>query len=77
MTPEKPSKLTPGELSLLTLVRRDSKPDGWTTVSKIVMTIVTKLPPELVTVETVDNGRGRAKLTDKGNSILDARDWLP
>ena len=70
-------KLTHGELHLLTLVRQDSKPDGWTPVSKIVMTVMAKLPPELVIVKSHEDGRGRAKLTDEGKSVLDARYWLP
>jgi hypothetical protein len=41
------------------------------------MTVMAKLPPELVIVKSHEDGRGRAKLTDEGKSVLDARYWLP
>lgn len=70
-------KLTHGELHLLRLVQSEADADGWTRVSKPVMSIMTKLPAELVTVESLEDERGRARLTNEGESVLSAKAWLP
>ena len=71
-------KLNSGQRHLLRLVKvGQACPDGWAPVSMQVFPLVKALPAELVELHSVGNdGRGRAQLTPKGGSILDAMDWL-
>lgn len=79
-----PHKLTAGEKHILKLIRRDADPEGWTPVSKAVAPLFTDkkipcgtMPGALCEFEHVgDDGRGRARLTDEGKSVLDAMAWL-
>jgi len=45
-------------------------------VNKQLYPLVQKMPRELVEHEPDEEGRGRARLTPRGESILDAMDWL-
>lgn len=72
------TKLDSGQKHFLRLIERDAGADGWCAVSKAVYPVVRKtMPPELVEHEAVgDEGRGRARLTDEGKSLLAAMAWL-
>lgn len=63
-------KLDPKDRHLLSLIRKDKKPNGWTSVSKMVWPLMLKLPRELVELEEVGEG-GIAKLTETGETVLD------
>jgi hypothetical protein len=77
-------KLTAGQKNILQLIRKGAKEDGWAPVSKVVAPIFTNkdipggaMPAELCEFEPVgEDGRGRARLTQEGNSVLDAMAWL-
>lgn len=70
-------KLTQGQKHMLRLVVKGADAEGWAPVSAPVMTVIKLVPAELVTVEAVgDEGRGRAKLTATGESLLAAMEWL-
>lgn len=70
-------KLTQGQKHILGLVVKGADAEGWAPVSALVMKIIKLVPAELVTVEAVgDEGRGRAKLTPTGESLLAAMEWL-
>ena len=66
------ANLDAGTKHFLSLIRKDKKSDGWTTVSSILCGLVEKMPSELVVFEKTDAG-GRAKLTEKGETVLD---WI-
>ena len=70
-------KLDGGEKNFLRLIAKGAGADGWASVSRPIYPLVTKMPRELVEFEPVgDEGRGRARLTDEGTSILRAMEWL-
>lgn len=71
-------KLTAGQKHLLRLIVNGANAEGWAPVSAAVMPVVkSQLSAELVTVEAVGNeGRGRAKLTPFGESLIAAMEWL-
>ena len=81
---DEPRKLTAGELHMLRFVRRDAKPDGWTTVSDVVAPVFVgresyrrpPIPPTLCEFEQFADGSGQARLTQAGNNLLDAMAWL-
>lgn len=61
---------------IMKLIARDRKKDGWTRVSKALYPHLSKnMPKELVAVEATEDG-GRAKLTEEGQKIVDAMEWL-
>lgn len=70
-------KLDDGQKHMLKLVARHTV-DGWTPVSAAVFpALVKRMPTELIELEKVgDNGRGRVRLTEHGQSVLDAMAWL-
>jgi hypothetical protein len=71
-------KLSAGQKHMLRLIVKDADAEGWAPVSAQVMPVVREmLPPELVMHESVGTeGRGRAKLTPVGESLLAAMEWL-
>lgn len=70
-------KLTQGQKHMLGLVAKGANAEGWAPVSASVMKIIRLVPSGLVTIEAVgDEGRGRAKLTVTGASLLAAMEWL-
>ena len=72
-----PKKLNNGDKHLMQLIQRDRKEDGWATCSALVAKMLKTIPPEMVEFEPVgDEGRGRARLTTQGQSVLDAMAWL-
>lgn len=71
------TKLDSGQKHLLRLIVEGADSEGWATVSKPVFPLVEKLPSELVDLEAVgDEGRGRARLTTEGESLMAAMAWL-
>lgn len=73
-------KLTSGQKNVLGLIRKGAKEDGWAPVSKFVAPLFTdkhpaQMPAELCEFEHIGEG-GRARLTDKGNAVLDAMAYL-
>lgn len=71
-------KLDAGQKHVLKLIDRDRKLDGWTAVSAQLYPHLSKsLPSVLAVFEPVGNdGRGRARLTEQGESVLMAMEWL-
>lgn len=70
-------KLDGGEKNFIRLIAKGQEQHGgWANVSKPLYPLVQKMPPELVEHEPADDGRGRARLTQRGEAILDAMDWL-
>jgi len=71
-------KLDSGQKHFLRLIEKGQQcPDGWAPVSALVYPLVQKMmPPELVEHHEVEGGRGRARLTEEGQSLLDALMWL-
>lgn len=77
-------KLNAGQKNILSLIRKGAGSDGWAPVSKVVATFFTDkqfpggcMPPELCEFEHVGEvGAGRARLTEKGENILEAMSWL-
>jgi hypothetical protein len=69
-------KLDAAQKHILTLIRRDKKADGWTFVSEQLFAVLSKnIPTRLAVFEKLEDG-GRAKLTDEGESVLNAMAWL-
>lgn len=70
-------KLDGGEINFIGLIVKGRKDDGWTTVSKVLMPLTLKLPSELVEAEYFgEEGKGRARLTEKGQQVYDAMPWF-
>lgn len=55
---------------LLFLVQKGAKEDGWSRVSEMVWPLLKIIPSELIESRKEDDG-GYAKLTEKGQTILD------
>lgn len=71
-----PRKLNDGELNVLRLIVKGAAAQGWAPVSAPVVPLVKALPEELVEFESIDNGRGRVRLTEAGANVLAALEWL-
>lgn len=77
-----PRKLTSGNKAILRLIRKGAAgADGWAPVSRIVAPLfatnaMEPIPSELFEFEPLAEGRGRVRLTEKGESILDAAVYL-
>jgi hypothetical protein len=71
-------KLDSGQIHFLRLIAREQQnPDGWAPVSKVVYPLVREtMPTELVEHHPTEDGRGRARLTDAGQNLLSAMEWL-
>lgn len=77
-------KLDSGQKNILRLIRKGASADGWAPVSKAVAPMFSGpkppwrgIPTELCEFEGVgDDGAGRARLTQEGNNVLDAMEWL-
>lgn len=77
MSNQQPRKLDSGEKHFLRLIARDQQnPNGWAPVSKTLFPLVQKMPTELVELHPTEEGRGRARLTERGQSLIDAMEWL-
>lgn len=77
-------KLDSGQKNMLRLVRKGADSEGWAPVSKPVAQMFAGpkppwrgIPSALCEFELVgDEGAGRARLTQEGNNLLDAMEWL-
>ena len=77
-------KLDSGQKNILRLIRKGADAEGWAPVSAPVTRLFAGpkqpwrgIPPQLCEFELVgDDGRGRARLTEEGNNLLDAMEWL-
>jgi hypothetical protein len=65
------TKLTINQMTLLRLARKCANDEGWAPVSRPVLPFVKELPTDLVDVEELPEGRGRVRVTDRGNAVLD------
>lgn len=66
-------KLDHGQKHLIKLIRAGEDADGWAKVSKMILPLAKdRIPAEFVDIEgPFEDGSGRAKLTEKGNNLLD------
>ncbi len=70
------AKLNAGQKHIMRLIARDKRPDGWTTVSKMLSPLMqTALPDTLAEFRATDVG-GEMRLTEEGQQVLEAMDWL-
>jgi len=69
-------KLTSAERHILKLISKSIDDSGSAPVSRAVMPIIEAMPMELVSYERRVDGTGRAVLTSKGKSVLEAMEWL-
>lgn len=58
---------------LISLIRKGQDAEGWAKVSKLVLPLAREsIPVELADIEgPFEDGSGRARLTEKGNAVLD------
>jgi hypothetical protein len=70
------NKLDAGNKHLLKLVMKGADDTGWAPVSKPVFPLVEAMPKELIELEPVGEGRGRARLTQQGKNLIDAMTWI-
>lgn len=71
------TKLNDGQVHFLRLIAKEqNNPDGWAPVSKPVYPLVQAMPAELVELHPAEEGRGKARLTQAGQNLLDAMAWL-
>lgn len=69
-------KLEPQQKHILRLVARDRDSDGWAKVCEALYPHLSQaMPVELVEFEKLETG-GRARLTDEGQNVVDAMEWL-
>jgi DNA-binding PadR family transcriptional regulator len=72
----KHATLTHGQAHIINLLARDRDEHGWAKVSEQLYPVLSSsTPSELVTFEKLEVG-GRARLTENGEKILYALDWL-
>jgi hypothetical protein len=64
------NKLDQGQIHMMRLIDRESDSEGYAPVSKMVLPLVEKLPNELVELVPTEDGRGKARLTDAGKTVL-------
>ena len=71
-------ELDGGQRHILRLIARDADTEGWCPVSSQLLPVLKKsMPVELIELESVgDAGRGRARLTAEGETIITAMAWL-
>lgn len=73
-----PTILDASQKHILTLIHRDKKPDGWTSVSpRIYRALFESIPTALATFEPLGEF-GRVRLTRAGQQVIDAMNnpWL-
>lgn len=71
-----PIKLDIQHKHILKLIKRDRDNEGWCPVSEQLYPHLSKnIPEELATFEKLDDG-GRAMLTEEGENVLNALEWL-
>lgn len=76
MTTKTHPKLNSGQIHILKLIVRDRDADRWAFISKTLYSAIsTNLPHELVIFEELEVG-GRAKLTEDGEKVVYALNWL-
>ena len=66
-----PRKLESGEIHLLKTIVKDKNEDGWSLTSRVVLSLVRKLPQELVEVHERPH-LSYVRLTPKGQQVYDA-----
>lgn len=70
-------KLEPQHKHVMRLIARDCGLDGWAKVSAVLYPHLSEnMSKELVEFKRNDDGSGFARLTEKGNSILMAMEYL-
>jgi hypothetical protein len=65
-------KLSAGQKHLLGLIVKGANAEGWAPVSVPVFPLLKTIPIELIDLEATDEGRGRARLTVLGQTLIDA-----
>ena len=69
-------KLEAQHKHIMRLIARDCDDDGWAVISEqLYLPLSENMPDELMTFEKLEVG-GRARLTEEGNNVLSAMDWL-
>ena len=70
-------KLDGGQKNLLRLAAQGADAEGWAPVSKPVFPLLERIPAALVELARVgEEGRGRVRLTQEGEKVVDAMAWL-
>lgn len=71
-------KLDAGQKHLLRLIDKGKKSlDGWCHVSSMIYPLLQNtMPTELVEHQPAENGTGLARLTEEGESLLRAMEWI-
>lgn len=67
------SRLSDNDLSFIRLIQRsDDRGDGWRSVSSLLWKLVDGFPhKELIEAERHEDGTGRVRLSDKGNTVAE------
>jgi hypothetical protein len=61
---------------ILKLIARDCDEEGWAAVSETLYPYLSKnIPAELAKFEKLSTG-GRARLTEEGQNVINAMEWL-
>jgi len=69
-------KLDYNQKYILRLIKKDADEEGWAPVSEVLFNVLSEnLPQELAVFEKSETG-GRARLTQEGNNLLSAMEWL-
>lgn len=63
-------KLDSGTIHILKLTIKDADIDGWSKVSKLLWSICSKLPDDLVEKRPATFGGGHIRLTNDGKAIV-------
>ncbi len=71
------AKLDAGQKHMLTLIVKGADQEGWAPVSQAVFPLLQKIPAELIQTEAIGTDwRGRVRLTEKGQHLIYAMDFL-
>lgn len=72
-----PRKLDSGHKHFLRLIHKEQQcPDGWAKVSAVLMPLVKTIPGDFVETHTKPDGSGLARLTTRGEFLIEAMEWL-
>ena len=66
-----PRKLESGEIHLIKIIVKDKNEDGWSMTDRVTLSLVRKLPQELVEVHERPH-YSYVRLTTKGQQVFDA-----
>ena len=70
------SKLDYNQKYILRLIKKDADANGWAPVSEVLFNVLSEITPKELAIFEKEALGGRARLTEEGNNLLSAMEWL-